>query len=56
MNTLAQGSSTTQPKSVLERLAQTNPGLEVWWDSSPLVFESWVKEMVENAPEEKKNY
>ena len=38
MNTLAQGSSTTQPKSVLERLAQTNPGLEVWWDSSPLVF------------------
>lgn len=54
MNTFAQGSLNTQPKSVLERLAQTNSGLEVWWDSSPLVFESWVKEMVEIAPEEKK--
>lgn len=41
-------------ESVIERLAQVNPDLEIWWDSSPLVFESWVKEMVAKAPPEKK--
>jgi transaldolase len=33
----------SKPESVLERLAKTNPGLEVWWDSSPLVYENWAK-------------
>jgi len=42
-------------ESVLERLTQVNPDMEIWWDSSPLVFESWVKEMVANAPQEKKS-
>ena len=42
-------------QSVIERLAEVNPDLEIWWDSSPLVFESWVKEMVEKAPPEKKS-
>jgi transaldolase len=41
-------------ESVLERLTQVNPDMEIWWDSSPLVFESWVKEMVANAPQGKK--
>ncbi|MCJ7535917.1 MAG: transaldolase family protein [Anaerolineales bacterium] len=41
-------------ESVLERLAQVNPDMEIWWDSSPLVFESWVKDMVAKAPPEKK--
>ena len=30
-------------ESVVERLIKTNPGMEVWWDSSPLIFEKWVK-------------
>ncbi len=28
-------------KSALERLAETHPNLEIWWDSSPLIFEHW---------------
>jgi transaldolase len=41
-------------ESALERLARVNPDMEIWWDSSPLVFESWVKEMVDAAPRAKK--
>jgi len=42
-------------ESVLERLTKVNPDMEIWWDSSPLVFESWVKDMVAAAPQEKKS-
>ena len=41
-------------ESVVERLVKTNPGMEVWWDSSPLIFEKWVAKMVSAAPEAKK--
>ncbi|MFC1921962.1 transaldolase family protein [Chloroflexota bacterium] len=40
--------------SVLERLTKVNPDMEIWWDSSPLVFKSWVDKMVESAPAEDK--
>lgn len=33
-------------KSALERLAETHPGLEIWWDSSPLIFENWKKDFL----------
>ena len=35
--------------TLMERFAATNPGLEVWWDSSPLVFETWRAQMIEAA-------
>jgi transaldolase len=35
--------------SVLERFGATHPDLEIWWDSSPLVFESWRARMIEAA-------
>jgi len=41
-------------ESVLERLTQVHPDMEIWWDSSPLVFKSWVKKMVDSAPPAKK--
>jgi transaldolase len=41
-------------ESVLDRLQNVHPDLEIWWDSSPLVFESWVKKMVDAAPPAKK--
>jgi transaldolase len=41
-------------ESVIERLTDVHPDLEIWWDSSPLVFESWVKKMVAAAPPTKK--
>ena len=41
-------------KHVLEKLAETNPECEIWWDSSPLVFPSWKKEVLAKAPEAKR--
>lgn len=38
--------------TVLERFGASNPGLEIWWDSSPLVFESWRAHMIESAAPE----
>lgn len=32
--------------SVIEALAATSAGLEIWWDSSPLIFPKWVEETV----------
>ena len=37
-------------KSVLERLTNVHPDLEIWWDSSPLVFKPWLQKMLEQAP------
>ena len=36
--------------SVLERLTAVHPDMEIWWDSSPLVFQPWVRKMVDSAP------
>jgi transaldolase len=33
-------------RSVIEALAATSPGIEVWWDSSPLIYPNWVQETV----------
>ncbi|MGE4253575.1 MAG: transaldolase family protein, partial [Parvibaculaceae bacterium] len=38
---------------VLEKLAATNPDCEIWWDSSPLVYEGWKKGVLARAPAEK---
>ncbi|MCK5156147.1 MAG: transaldolase family protein [Spirochaetales bacterium] len=29
--------------NAVRKLAATNPGLELWWDSSPLVYDAWTK-------------
>jgi len=36
-------------KSVLERLLEVQPRAELWWDSSPLVFASWRRRMIEKS-------
>ena len=36
-------------KSVAEKLWEVNPESEVWWDSSPLIYENWRKKMMEEA-------
>ncbi len=28
---------------------------EIWWDSSPLVFDSWLKKTIEETPDEQKD-
>lgn len=35
--------------SAMEKLAQTNGEMELWWDSSPLIFSHWVKTMLADA-------
>ncbi len=39
---------------VLEKLAATNPDCEIWWDSSPLVYDSWKRGVLASAPAAKK--
>jgi transaldolase len=36
-------------ESPVERLARTHPDLEIWWDSSPLVYDQWKSKMVDEA-------
>lgn len=38
----------------ITRLTQVHPDLEIWWDSSPLVYDKWAEKMVQNAPPEKR--
>ncbi len=41
-------------KHILEKIAEVNPDAEIWWDSSPLVYRNWAREMVEKAPDAKR--
>ncbi|MCL5071644.1 MAG: transaldolase family protein [Actinobacteria bacterium] len=36
-------------QSAIERLSNTSEGMEVWWDSSPLIFKSWAKKVLEKT-------
>ena len=42
-------------ESPVERLAKTHPDLEIWWDSSPLVYNQWVLKMVNAAEPSRKS-
>ena len=41
-------------ESILDRLLQTAPTLEIWWDSSPLVYPSWEKALLAQIPESRR--
>lgn len=38
-----------QERNLLERLVAVSPGMEIWWDSSPIVFESWCRKTLAAA-------
>jgi len=38
-------------KSAMQRLSETSEVMELWWDSSPLIFKAWTKQMLDDAPE-----
>jgi len=40
-------------KSPLERLMETHPGLEIWWDSSPLIYASWAEDLLKKVPSQR---
>jgi transaldolase len=42
-------------KSPMERMSETCDTCEIWWDSSPLVFESWSKKTIEETPLENRD-
>ncbi len=36
-------------ESPVEHLLKVHPDLEVWWDSSPLVYDKWAQKMLDSA-------
>jgi transaldolase len=48
------GKSAMMKKSPMERFAATNSESEIWWDSSPLVYETWRKKTLADTPAEKR--
>jgi len=36
-------------QSAIERLSDTSEGMEVWWDSSPLIYKSWSKKVLDKT-------
>jgi len=40
---------TDYKKSAMQRLDETSDSIELWWDSSPLIFKAWEKDMIERA-------
>ena len=40
-------------KNPLERLMETHPGLEIWWDSSPLIYSTWSEGLLKKASQDR---
>jgi transaldolase len=38
-----------EERNFFERLVDISPGMEIWWDSSPVIFDSWCKKLLEKA-------
>ena len=36
-------------KSAVERLWEVNPEAEIWWDSSPIIYDNWCTKMIQKA-------
>jgi transaldolase len=45
-----------EKKNLFEKLVEVSPGMEIWWDSSPVIFENWCKKMIDKSqPEDVEN-
>ena len=38
-----------QERNLLEDLVAVSPGMEIWWDSSPVIFGNWCTKMLAKA-------
>ena len=38
-----------ESRNFFERLVDVSPGMEIWWDSSPVIFDNWCKKMLAKA-------
>lgn len=41
-----------EKKNLLEKLVEVSPGMEIWWDSSPVIFDNWCRKMLAKATPE----
>ncbi|MDZ4164099.1 MAG: transaldolase family protein [Smithellaceae bacterium] len=40
-----------EKKNLLEKLVEASPGMEIWWDSSPVIFDNWRRKLLAKAAE-----
>jgi transaldolase len=38
-----------EERNLFEKLVEVSPGMEIWWDSSPVIFNSWCRKMLDKA-------
>ncbi len=38
-----------QERNLLEKLVDVSPGMEIWWDSSPVIYNNWCKKLLDKA-------
>jgi transaldolase len=38
-----------EEKNLFEKLVDISPGMEIWWDSSPVIFNNWCRKMLDKA-------
>jgi len=38
-----------QERNLLEELVDVSPGMEIWWDSSPVIFGNWCEKLLAKA-------
>jgi transaldolase len=38
-----------EQKNLFEKLVELSPGMEIWWDSSPIIFDSWCNKVLSKA-------
>lgn len=38
-----------EERNLFEKLVDLSPGMEIWWDSSPIIFDNWCKMMLAQA-------
>jgi transaldolase len=41
-----------EERNFFERLVDISPGMEIWWDSSPVIFDNWCKKLLDKADPE----
>lgn len=43
-----------EARNLFEKLVEVSPGMEIWWDSSPVIYDNWCQKLLDKAqPEEK---
>ena len=38
-----------EERNLFEKLVEVSPGMEIWWDSSPVIFNNWCRKMLDKA-------